>query len=94
MSSSISDYPPSTDVFVRDEHEAISDTVVRAVSTVSGLPATPRSDADLALDPLYTVVDPDALDSLFDDRVSAGSVTFDYHGYTVTADSTGRVVLD
>jgi len=94
MSSTARDRPQSAHVFVRTEHESLSDTVVRAVSTASGLAATPSSDADLALDPLYTVIDPDTLDTMFAGRAGAGTVTFDYHGYTVTAHGSGRVVLD
>ncbi|ADD04075.1 uncharacterized protein Nmag_0487 [Natrialba magadii ATCC 43099] len=53
------------------------------------------------LEPLYNVVDPTALDALFDvssdapelDR-AGGSVTFAYAGRTVTVDTTGRVILE
>ena len=41
------------------------------------------------MDPLYDIVDPDALDALFQGR-DGGAVTFDYAGYAVTirADTT------
>ena len=39
------------------------------------------------LPPLYEVVDPDALDRIFSDRRTSGSVTFQYAGYTVSARS-------
>ncbi|WP_262179813.1 HalOD1 output domain-containing protein [Haloarcula laminariae] len=93
MSANAYDQRTSARDFVSSESESLSDTVIRAVSAVTGLDAVPGPDADSALDPLYTAIDPDALDSLFADE-SAGTVTFDYHDYTVTAHSTGRVVLE
>jgi hypothetical protein len=41
--------------------------------------------------PLFEVVDPDALDELF--REDTGSVSFEYHGYLVTVDHSGKVSL-
>ncbi|WP_324665632.1 HalOD1 output domain-containing protein [Haloarcula sediminis] len=94
MSANACNHRPSTHVFVRSDAESLSDTVIRAVSTASGRSPTPGPGADASLDPLYTAIDPDALDSVFTADGSAGTVTFDYHGYTVTAHSAGRVVLD
>lgn len=93
MPANVSNLRSSPNVFVRSESERLSDTVIRAVSTATGLAPTPEPGADESLDPLYTAIDPDALDSVFGDE-SAGTVSFDYHGYTVTAQGTGRVVLD
>lgn len=44
--------------------------------------------------PLYEVVDPDALDSLFDDdRDPIGTVSFVYKGHQIVVDSTDSVSL-
>lgn len=79
--------------------ESLSDGVVTAVSTVSGLePVANGGAADLngGLDPLYETVDPDTLDALFrtadgDSTGTDGRITFTYHGREVTAHSDGRV---
>jgi hypothetical protein len=47
-----------------------------------------RSPAELS-EPLYAAIDPDALDSLFQN--SSGQVVFTYHGYEVTVTSGGDV---
>ncbi|WP_277555746.1 HalOD1 output domain-containing protein [Halobaculum limi] len=41
--------------------------------------------------PLYEVVDPDALDTLFQD--TTGTVSFEYHGSVVSVDHTNAVTL-
>lgn len=76
--------------FARDE-ERPSTAVVEAVSAVSG-----RKQDDL--DPLFDVVDPDALDSLFRPTVSGGhrgdvEVSFTYHGYHVAVRSYGIIEI-
>lgn len=81
-------------------HESPSEGVVTAVATVSNrLPIAADADEDAAvLDPLATVVDPDALDVLFE-PVGAkaprtdGWVRFDYHGYVVTVHSDRRITV-
>lgn len=65
--------------------EAVVDTVARA-----------RDVDSLDLPPLYSVVDPDALNALFSrtpDRPTPadGTVTFPYAGYSVTVRSHGTV---
>lgn len=42
--------------------------------------------------PLFDVVDPDALDGLF--TGTTGTVSFEYHGYSVTVDSSANVTLE
>lgn len=79
--------------------ESLSEAVVEAVSTVSGHEPVPTTPTERALDPLYTVVDPDALDSVFRPVGSApdrlrGEVTFTYHGYEVTAHGEGYVRVE
>lgn len=80
--------------------ESLSDGVITAISTISDSDpvsdALPGTETDKALDPLYTVVDPEALDSVFrsaddDTARTSGQVTFPYHGYEVTVHSEGRV---
>lgn len=63
--------------------EPPSKGVVEAVSAVAGV--DPLTD----LDPLYSVIDPDALDALFrNDGTQSGRnpnrLTFNYHGFEVT----------
>ncbi len=66
--------------------------VVRAVAAADGV-----DPADLE-PPLADAVDPAALDRLFaslaDGTVRRGRATFDYRGYDVTVDSSGRVTLE
>lgn len=49
------------------------------------------------LDPLQSVIDPDALDQLFDPVANsprmAGQLSFSYHGYEVTAHADGYIQL-
>ncbi|SNZ04152.1 hypothetical protein SAMN06269185_0464 [Natronoarchaeum philippinense] len=76
----------------RDESasRSLSDAVVKALADAE--------DADpLDLDPLYEVIDPDALDALFartgDGDRREGRVEFRASGYHVEVTSTGRVHL-
>lgn len=81
------------------EDESLSEGVVEAVTSEVGVDAVPPADpgAEGSLAPLYSVVDPDALDSVFCggggvDGVH-GEVTFSYHGYEVTVRSEGLIDL-
>lgn len=74
--------------------QSLSGAVVEAIAANSELDALEIADE---FGPLYDVIDPSALDSLFRptgtaDR-SVGRVTFEYASYRVTVDHTGRVVL-
>lgn len=83
--------------------ESLSEGVVHAVSAVSGADPVPEgssaAEGDRTLEPLYSVVDPDALDSVFrptgssSDR-GAERVTLRYHGYEVTVCSEGRISVE
>ncbi|MFB6164941.1 MAG: HalOD1 output domain-containing protein [Haloarculaceae archaeon] len=80
--------------------ETFSDAVVVAVSTASGDADLPAMDGQLGgaptLEPLYSVLDPDALDAVFrraDDDGAPGHVQFRYHGCDVTVHSEGRVCV-
>jgi hypothetical protein len=79
--------------------ESLSEGVVWAVSAVSDAEPVPGTRADAAappLEPLYTAVDPDALDAvsrLFDAGTpdARAEVTFSYHGFEVTVRDDGRI---
>lgn len=80
--------------------ESLSEGVVAAVAADAGVDAIPPADTetDGALEPLFSVVDPDALDAVFRRGDSGatgprGEVTFCYHGYEVTVRSEGRIAL-
>lgn len=69
---------------------SLSDKVVQTLADAEGVDP-------LELDPLYEVVDPDALDRLFDstsdDDRREGRVQFRASGYRVEVTSSGRVHL-
>ncbi len=65
-----------------------TDAVVQAVATVEGVEPV---DLDI---PLFTVIDPDALDSLFESPSDDLGVTFRYHGHEIELDSDLTVTVD
>ena len=76
---------------------SLSHAVVEAVADREGVDVTELEPP--AFEPLYSVVDPDALDAVFapthdGGQRATGSVTFEYEGYTVTVDSDGTVDLE
>jgi hypothetical protein len=79
--------------------ESVSEGVIKAVSTVSGADTltemTSGTESGRALEPLYTVIDPDALDSVFRTRDGDTDrrVTFPYHGYEVTVRNADRICV-
>lgn len=89
-SSNVSDDPVAS--YRPDEDESVAEAVVAAVSTA-------RKTDPTKLDPLYSVVAPGALDSLFDSRVAESvrrngvRVTFDYESYRVHVENGDRIVL-
>jgi len=101
------DYSGDADaVFTYDisAEESVSEAVVAAVATVSNVEPVPAPEdssepaTELALDPLYSVVDPDALDAIFrpqgdDEHGVASRVSFPYHGHDVTVHSEGHVAV-
>lgn len=79
--------------------ESLSEAVVAAVAAAAdvdpvGTAGSP-TETDGSLDPLYTAIDPDALDSVFraTDPDRTGRVTFSYHGHEGTARHEGRVTV-
>lgn len=82
-------------VYQADPDQPLSVAVISAIAAQSDLDMVAVADE---FEPLYNVIDPTALDSLFDSSTeldrAGGSVTFTYAGHTITVDTTGRVVLD
>lgn len=69
--------------------EDIGETIVEVVADLEGV------DPSELTPPLYSVIDPDALESLFTstdgDGPSHGHVSFRYHGYDVRVSSDGAI---
>lgn len=66
-----------------DGDEVISNRIIDEVATVTG-------SNPLDLDVLHNVVDPDAINTLYN-RGFTGSLVFEYSGCTVTVDGDGDV---
>lgn len=89
------DVVDGTAVVYRTTHEAggetsLSITVVEALAEAKGV-----SPVDIE-QPLYDVVDPDALDRLFvceDDHGTSGYVVFELSSFEITVRSNGDVVV-
>lgn len=82
----MSETAPKHDLHRRGSSPRPSVSVVEAVAAETG--ADPAS-----LAPLYDVVDPDALDGLFEPGAS-GSVEFEFCGHDVAVHADGRVLVD
>lgn len=75
--------------FDPDDGERASEAVVTAVATLDGT-------SPVELDPLYDVVEPDALDALITharrtDATGTHELRFSYEGYDVDVSSDGRI---
>jgi len=72
------------------QHENPSEAVVSAIAEIENINVT-------EVEPLYDVIDPDALDSLFStvrgEHEREGSVTFSLHGYYVFVHSDGQLIV-
>lgn len=84
---------PSSHVVAVDGRQP-SEALIAAVATLSGTDAT-------SLPPLYDVIDPEALDSLYEHvrernggDSSAYQITFPYEGYDVCVEFDGRIRLE
>jgi len=79
-------------VYQRSNRETTTEAVVKAISRVLDV-------AETELEPIYTVINPDALDSLFGPREDGtsldgdGYVTFGYDDHRVRVVSDGTVVV-
>ncbi|WIV68664.1 HalOD1 output domain-containing protein [Natrialbaceae archaeon AArc-T1-2] len=81
----------------QSQHMTPSQAVVEAVADAESVP--PESLCPPEYDPLHSVIDPQALDALFEPRAdgtprSSGRVSFTFCGYDVTVDSDGTVTLE
>lgn len=91
------------------EHSATatSDTTFDTIETTKPSRAVIRTVADAEgvdpteLAPLYTVIDPDKLDTLFQPKATSpgegttvGEVRFSYEGYEVRVTASGRVRIE
>lgn len=82
-----------------NKSESVSEAVITAVSACSEyepLPSTRGDDSPPTLDPLYSVIDPDALDTLFNSWKNGipqtdGKVRFTLNEHTVTVYSYGLI---
>ncbi|UPM44825.1 HalOD1 output domain-containing protein [Halocatena salina] len=73
----------------RSVDESLSRNVIEAVATEMNIHPTELSE------PLYEVLNPDALDVLFVDRDGTdGKVTFNYCGYSITVTAEGDVSVE
>lgn len=76
-----------------DEPETQGTVAERASTRVIEAVAEATDGDPLDMEPLYDVVDPEALDCLFATAVT-GHVSFQYDGHDVTVHSDGRVLVD
>lgn len=78
--------------------ESASEAVIRGVSEVTGASSAPSYSLgetdDSRLDPLYTAIDTDALNALFQGEDTAGAVTFTYSGCRVSVYGDGRISVE
>ncbi|WP_227374267.1 HalOD1 output domain-containing protein [Haladaptatus halobius] len=76
----------------RDNGRPISEVIVEAVGEETGTPP------ERITPPLYHVIDPEALNSLFKNTVNVGRnggrVVFAYNGFEVTVTEDGSVALE
>jgi hypothetical protein len=95
--------PPPTESLTdeKESGESYSETIIQAVAEAADgdpIAPSPTGESTRCLPPLYSVIDPDALDTLLG-RTTAGwgraaeQVAFRYHGYDVTVSSDGVVRL-
>ena len=89
-------YDPRTDTYHAHhdwaENASIGTTIVNAVAALDGV-------ASDEYEPIYDVIDPDALDAVLTPTTNRSArapvqVQFSYHGHMITVDSTGEIVID
>ena len=84
-------YDPTTDTYHNqynwEDSDSLCLTIVETVSAVYGLDST-------AMEPLYSVLDPEALESILSSaRGSNAQFSFRFQGCTVSITSSGEVVV-
>lgn len=65
---------------------SLSETVFQEVAEQMEVPPEALNS------PLYDVIDPEALDTIF--RADTGHISFEYHGYLVTVSHSGKVTVE
>lgn len=85
---------PPTDASASDESVPPSRAIVEAIAQREGVDATEIAPPEY--EPLYAVVNPEALDALFEQDLASESsrslaVGFEYEGYDVVVHGDGRV---
>lgn len=76
--------------------ELYGSDIEHLVTSIVEATATITDQSILDLEPLYTVIDPDALETLFRDRVDGvrrGEVSFSYSGCAVTVTDGERITV-
>ena len=103
MSDPHSSYKQSDAFFTyeMDSSESFTDAVVNAISEYTGIDPVPtqdRGDGTHVLDPLYSAIDPDALENLFRQTATKSRgdrrVDFEVDGYSVTVHSYGIIHIE
>jgi hypothetical protein len=89
-------YDPRTDTY--HAHHDWSDTATIGTTIVNAVVALDGVALD-ECEPVYDVVDPDALDAVLTPTTGRSArapvqVQFSYHGYMITVDSTGEIVIE
>lgn len=92
---------PEAFTYEMDDSETVSAAVLTAVSAITGDSLGPSTSceeaATPALDPLYTAIDPDALEALFQPASAGGlregHVRFSYAECEVTVQSDGLISI-
>lgn len=85
--------PTNLQTFIYTADESVSEAVLDAVASVSGIDP-------IELDPLYYTIDPDALDALFESRPSTTDlprdvqVSFSYVGLQITVTAAGQIIVE
>ena len=89
-------YDPRTDTYHAHhdwaENTSIGTTIANAVAALNGV-------AFDECEPVYDVIDPDALDAVLTPTADRSArapvqVQFSYHGHMITVNSTGEIVID
>ncbi len=70
-------------------NRSLSEQIIREVAAKEGV------DPIELTPPLFAVIEPDALDALYANSDDRPEITFTWQGYTISADSEGRIqILD
>ena len=75
------------------EQQSVSPTSPPLCERIIQEVAATKSVSALDLAPLYTVVDPDALESVFSKSSQQGEIEFEYEGCTVHIDGDSSVTI-